>query len=278
MLLSVDHVSLYRYETPVRGVVQSLRLTPSRHDGQRVVQWKVTVDGGTEGAAFRDGAGDWVQAVTVPGPVAEIEVRVQGAVETEDLSGVLLRHREVVPPEAYLRETDATLPDVAIVEIASAAEGAEDRVAAAHALMNAVADAIAYEPGATHAATTAAEALKLGKGVCQDHAQVMIAAARVAGIPARYVSGYLFSEAGPDRQEAAHAWAELHAPGLGWVGFDAANRWCPDDRYVRLGSGLDAASAAPIRGTSRLGPADIHRESLQVSLEVQSVAPESGQQ
>ncbi len=278
MLLTIDHVTLYRYETPVRGVVQSLRLTPSCCDSQQVVDWAVTVSGGTEGAAFRDGAGDWVQAFTVAGPVAEIEVRVKGRIETADRSGVLRGHRESVPPEAYLRETDATMPDAAIAEIARAAEGAADRVAAAHALMNAVADAIDYEPGATHAATTAAEALKLGKGVCQDHAQVMIAAARTLGIPARYVSGYLFSDADPDAQEAAHAWAELCAPGLGWIGFDAANRWCPDERYVRLGSGPDAAGAAPIRGTSRLGPAETHRESLQVSLAVQAVATGSGQQ
>jgi transglutaminase-like putative cysteine protease len=48
--------------------------------------------------------------------------------------------------------------------------------------------------------------------------------------------------------EASHAWAEVHVEGLGWVGFDAANRCCPDERYIRLGSGRDAGEAAPIRG------------------------------
>ncbi|GAB1364405.1 hypothetical protein MASR1M32_36410 [Rhodobacter sp.] len=47
-------------------------------------------------------------------------------------------------------------------------------------------------------------------------------------------------------------------PGLGWVGFDPANRCCPDDRYIRLGSGFDARSAAPIRGIAR-GPAGKRR-------------------
>ena len=273
MWLTVDHVTLYRYDTPVRGVVQSHRLTPSRCDGQKVLDWTVSVKGGTPGGAFRDGAGDWVQGLTVKGPVSEIEVRVKGRIETFDTAGVLRGHREIVPPEAYLRETETTAPDQAIRDLAAVMTG-DDRLAAAHALMNAVADAIAYEPGATVAATTAAEALKGGKGVCQDHAQVMCAAARVAGVPARYVSGYLFADPEAGANEAAHAWAELFVPGLGWIGFDAANRWCPDESYIRLGSGLDARAAAPIRGTSRLGAS----ESMEVTVAVHQVETGSSQQ
>ena len=70
-------------------------------------------------------------------------------------------------------------------------------------------------------------------------------------LPARYVSGYLLADAEGEAHEAAHAWAELFLDGLGWVGFDPANECCPDDRYVRLGSGLDAQEAAPIRGSAR---------------------------
>ncbi|EKD61482.1 MAG: Transglutaminase protein [uncultured bacterium] len=79
----------------------------------------------------------------------------------------------------------------------------------------------------------------------------MIAAARAADVPARYVSGYLQSGADGGDHEAAHAWAELYLQGFGWIGFDPANRCCPDARYIRLGSGLDAQDAAPIRGISR---------------------------
>ena len=120
-------------------------------------------------------------------------------------------------------------------------------------LASTVADAIAYRPGVTHAHTTAAEALALGEGVCQDHAHALIACANHRGIPARYVSGYLFADADGQAHEAAHAWAELHVAGLGWVGFDPANRCCPDARYIRLGSGFDAQDAAPIRGIARGG-------------------------
>lgn len=251
MLLSVDHVTRYEYGRPVRSVVQSHRLTPSLFDGQRVLDWQVTVTGGVKGGAFRDGAGDFVQSWSVKGPVDAIEVRVAGRLETQDLAGVLRGHREAVPPLAYLRTTPATVPDDAIAALAQGAEGGADMLARAHALSAAVSDAIAYMPGTTHGATTAAQALAQGMGVCQDHAQVLIAAARFAGLPARYVSGYLQANADGNAHEAAHAWAEIHVQGFGWIGFDPANRCCPDARYIRLGSGLDATDAAPIRGISR---------------------------
>lgn len=257
MRIAVDHVTTYRYERPVRGVVQSHRLTPAAFDGQKVLSWDVAVSGGLKGGGFRDGAGDWVQGWTVRGPVSEIEVRVAGVVETQDLAGVLRGHRELVPPEAWLRETGPTRADAALSAMGLAVAGAKDPLGAAHELAAAVAEAIAYRPGATHAHTTAAEAVAQGEGVCQDHAHALIAAARVAGLPARYVAGYLMS--GEDEAEAAHAWAEIHVAGLGWVGFDAANRCCPDARYVRLGSGLDARDAAPIKGTAR-GSGEEHLE------------------
>ena len=88
-----------------------------------------------------------------------------------------------------------------------------------------------------------------GHGVCQDHAQIFIAAARALEIPARYVSGYLMMD---DRveQEATHAWAEAWVEGLGWVGFDISNGISPDPRYVRVATGRDYRDAAPITGIS----------------------------
>ncbi|MDT8856706.1 transglutaminase family protein [Paracoccaceae bacterium Fryx2] len=265
MLLTVDHVTRYRYDRPVRGIVQSHRLQPSLFDGQRVINWQVTVSDGCKGGGFRDGAGDWVQAWSVLGPVTEVEVAVRGTVETHDLAGVLRGHREMVPPECYLRDSLPTRADAALCELALVAQGSDGPLEAAHRLSGAVADAIAYRPGATQAHTTAAEALALGEGVCQDHAHALLAVARWHGLPGRYVSGYLMLDEDIAAQEAAHAWAEIWMPSLGWVGFDPANRCCPDDRYIRLGSGLDAQDAAPIRGTTRTPGA----ESLDVTVAVQ---------
>jgi transglutaminase-like putative cysteine protease len=213
MLLNVDHTTLYRYDRPVRGVVQSHRLTPSRFDGQQVLDWAVTVSGGSMGGGFRDGAGDWVQGWTVAGPVTEIEVRVRGQVQTTDTAGILRGHKELVPPEAYLRNSAATEPDEALRALAQILINAESPLAGSHALAEAISEAIAYKPGSTQAHTTAAEALAQGEGVCQDHAHAMIAAARAADVPARYVSGYLQAGADGGDHEAAHAWAELYLQG-----------------------------------------------------------------
>lgn len=253
MLLSVEHVTTYRYDRPVRGVVQSHRLTPADHEGQRVLAWDVAVTDGARGGGFRDGAGDWVQGWTVTGPVSEISVAVRGLVETADTTGVLRGHKEKVPPMVWLAATPATRADAAIAAMAVRAQAAGDALAQAHAMSAAVAEAIAWTPGATRPHTTAAEALALGEGVCQDHAHVLIAMARSAGFPARYVAGYMLHDAEIAAQDAAHAWAEIWVDGLGWVGFDPANSCCPDARYVRLGSGMDAQDAAPIRGTTRGG-------------------------
>ncbi len=266
MLLTVDHVTRYFYDQPVRAVVQSHRLRPSQFDGQKLIRWDVTVSDGQMGGGFRDGAGDWVQGWTVQGPVAEILVQVSGQVETSDLAGVLRGHKESVPPHCYLRDTHPTTADAALAALGEGLTPDTDALATAHALSARISDAIAYRPGATEAHTTAAEALALGEGVCQDHAHALIAVARCLGLPARYVSGYLLAGDDGSPHEASHAWAEVHVRGLGWVGFDPANRCCPDERYIRLGSGLDAQNAALIRGIAR-GQGE---ESLEVSVTVQA--------
>jgi len=271
MRLKIRHETLYRFDPPMRGVVQSHRLTPSQFEGQQVIEWSVSVEGAARGAAFRDGAGDWIETVSILGPVSEVRVLVQGTVETRDLAGVLRGHRETVPPEAYLRPTQATEADKALHALAEAALAGvpeDEPLARAHALAAAVSAAIVYAPGETQAGTSAAEALALGRGVCQDHTHALIAVACVANIPARYVTGYLESGADGAAHEASHAWAELFVAGIGWIGFDPANECCPDERYVRIGSGHDARGAAPIRGVAE----GVGIEAMEVEVEVSDAA------
>ena len=92
MILTVNHVTTYRYDAPMRAAVQSLRLFPSRFDGQRSIRWDVTVEGGTRGGSFRDGAGDKVEGWSMRGPVTEVSIAVAGQVETIDMAGVLRGH------------------------------------------------------------------------------------------------------------------------------------------------------------------------------------------
>ena len=230
---------------------KSHRLIPSGNDNQTILSWSVDCGAAKRSGSFRTGAGDLTETVCVTGPADGFEIVVVGVVETRDSAGVLQGHKEKVMPSAYLRPTQQTTPDVAIRELGERAVANCAPTAwldKAHALSKAVSDAVAYETGETEPATTAADALAGGKGVCQDHAHVLIAAARCLDIPARYVTGYLHSDADGQAHGASHAWAELFVTGLGWVGFDAANGCCPNELYVRLASGLDALDAAPIRG------------------------------
>jgi transglutaminase-like putative cysteine protease len=123
---------------------------------------------------------------------------------------------------------------------------------------------IAFDTDPTHAATTAAEAFSIRRGVCQDLTHIFVAAARVLGIPGRYIGGHFHRADGVTSQEAGHAWAEAYIENLGWVGFDPTNGICTTEAHVRVAAGLDYLGAAPVRGT-RFGGAG---ESLKVAVRV----------
>lgn len=267
MQIEIRHVTTYRYATPARYAIQALRMTPPSFDGQDVLSWTISAPGFDTHISYRDGLGNQVHLTTVNTPHDGIVIEATGIVETEDRSGIVRGIPEVAPRRVFLRETPRTEPNKGIRDLAKSVSHGRvptDTLDCLHTLMRTVSDAVAYEIGTTHAHTTAAEALAEGKGVCQDHAHVFISAARVIGIPARYVNGYfLAGTLAP--AEAHHAWAEAWVDGLGWVGFDPANNMCPTERYVRLACGFDAASAAPIRGTQRGG----ENEDLDVRVEVE---------
>ena len=107
-------------------------------------------------------------------------------------------------------------------------------------------------PGVTSAVSPIEHILETGRGVCQDYAHVMIAIARSWGVPARYVSGYMYV-AHQTPGTATHAWVECRLPDLGWIGFDPTNRRLADERYVRIAVGRDYRDVAPTRGRVLLG-------------------------
>jgi len=269
MQLHVRHDTIYRYDAPADYAAQILRLTPRPHDGMKVLSWGVAAAAGGRIASFVDGFANLSHVLTVARRHDSLSVTVEGVVETAPSDGWLRGANEPLPPAVYLRTTPLTAANDAIHALASAATRGVDGVPALlHRLMTLVRERVAYQRGATHVGTTAAEALATGAGVCQDHAHVFIAAARSLGIPARYVGGYLWLEDGEDKQDAAHAWVEAFAPERGWLGLDPANGICPGERHVRTSVGLDYASAAPVRGVRR----GRGYESLQVAVQVARLA------
>jgi transglutaminase-like putative cysteine protease len=263
MRISVGHVTRYSYAAPVRYAIQALRLTPPSFDGQRVIDWRISGPGIDRATIFRDGFGNLVHLVTCSEEISETVIIAKGVVETADRAGIVQGLAELAPRRVFERFTPVTAPSDGIRDLAAAA-GVGASVEGLHTLMKVVRDAVSYEIGTTGAHTSAAEALADGKGVCQDHAHIFISAARCLGIPARYVNGYMLS-AEDTPAEAHHAWAEAWVDGLGWVGFDPSNLMCPTDAYIRLATGLDANTAAPIRG-HRHG---LGQEQLDVIVEVQ---------
>lgn len=125
-----------------------------------------------------------------------------------------------------------------------------------------------YKPLVTGVNTVATEALKLRTGVCQDYAHVMLGLCRLAGIPARYVSGYFFNdERRPDELEASHAWVEVHLPGWGWSAYDPTHDRPADERYVKIASGRDYGDIRPVSGTYRGAPT----QELRVEVSVRAI-------
>jgi transglutaminase-like putative cysteine protease len=266
MRIHISHATTYTYDTPPSGVTQLLRLTPRDHEGQHVLSWRIDLSEDCLLHHHEDAFGNIIHSFTAEGPFDKLSVEVNGEVDTHDTNGLVKCAVERFPPELFLRETSLTQADSSIIDFAAAirADARGDNLALLHAVLTALNREIAFDTDPTHAATTAAEAFKLRRGVCQDITHIFVAAARSLGIPARYIGGHFHRVDGVTSQEAGHAWAEAHVENLGWVGFDPTNGISATDAHVRVAVGLDYLGAAPVRGT-RYGGAG---ETLTVAVRV----------
>lgn len=264
MALRITHTTKYSFDTPVTYALQKVRLRPLSNPLQNVVSWDVAIAGGKIEASYCDHYGNHVDLVSADVGALEMTVTASGDVTTHDKGGMLGQSYGRAPLWHFVEPTALTEIGPNVLRFSKVICTHDNTLDGLHALSAAILSEVTYEVAQTTATTTAEEAISIGKGVCQDHSHIFIAAARAAGVPARYVSGYLAINGQVD-QDASHAWAEAHVPGLGWVGFDVSNVISPDERYVRLAIGRDAHDAAPISGL-RLGAGD---ETLIVSLQVQ---------
>lgn len=121
------------------------------------------------------------------------------------------------------------------------------------AMTKAIRDEFIFDPEATTVGTPLSEVFRNKRGVCQDFAQLMIAALRTVGIPARYMSGYILTQPPPGQPrlvgaDATHAWVEAWCPGHGWLGLDPTNGKAVTDEFITLAWGRDYADVIPLRG------------------------------
>jgi len=266
MRIRIDHRTTYRYDAPASSLVQALRVTPTEHAGQHLIDWRVDADIDGSFRDSRDAFGNRVTMFYADGPVSEMTLIVTGLADVTDTAG-LINAEETLPPAAYLRTTELTRCDPGLAALADRFRD-EVPLAAVHGLCAAIYNGMRFEVGMTGTATSAGDAFAASHGVCQDFAHIFVTAARQLGVPARYVSGHLARD---EAQEAAHAWAEAYVPDIGWIGFDPTNGISPTDHYLRVAIGLDYLDAAPIRGARRGGGA----ESLTVSVDAAAAMRQS---
>ncbi len=250
MLHSINHQTVFDYETIPQSVVQRLHLTPLNNSQQDVIDWDIEVNGGTIVLKTADYHGNRVHLCNQYSKLQKFQIICHGQVNVIDTSGIVGKHDNDVPLEMFKNATNLTLPGPRLRQLGkdmSKLTRSDNELNVLHMLSARLADAIKYTKDKTDTSTTAEMAMEIGAGVCQDHAHAFIAVARYLGFSARYVSGYLLMR---DKkiQNASHAWAEVFTKGLGWVGFDISNGISPDDRYVKLASGFDYADVAPLSG------------------------------
>jgi transglutaminase-like putative cysteine protease len=230
----------YEYQAPVANLRQRLMVVPpARHGGQRRRSWSLDVEGPApvRARSRTDRFGNHALTVAADHVPDWIEFRVSTEVEVDERRAA---HRAAAGPRD-IAFTVLTAPDDLVVALA------KDTGPDPGAICRRVHAAFSYEYGVTGVSTTAAEALAVGRGVCQDYAHVMLSVCRLAGIPARYVSGHLLGEGG------SHAWVEVLRPARGshWVaeGWDPTHDRRTGSGYVTVATGRDYADVAPLSGT-----------------------------
>ena len=245
MQLNIEHHTRYAYSELVDYTIQQLRLTPPNGFGQQVKRWEIRVNGDL--SMTEDAFGNITHTLVVDKPHQEIIITAIGEVET----GLpIVSQHQSLPLDVYLRTTPLTQSNAAIIEFAKQYQQEQRQNQALEEMMHALLSRVGYIKGATQVTTSAAEAFTIGQGVCQDHTHIYISCCRAIGLPARYVSGYLFTEDGSLMQ--THAWADVYLHNEGWQSFDVSNGCRAGATHVRLAIGLDYRTASPVGGM-RLG-------------------------
>lgn len=245
MRLSISHETTYHYEDQVRASIQYLRLTPHDSERQHVLSWQLDLPRPVR--AQVDPFGNILHVLTLDEPHDAIIIGARGQVEIDELREAEHESQSAFP---FLRCTRLTEPDDALRQFAGQhCHQRRDRTALID-LMQALHHKVVYTPGATEVDTCAAQAFAGAAGVCQDHTHAFLACARSLGIPARYVSGYLYTE--DSTHLASHAWAEAWLDDA-WYSFDVTNQLARPERHLKLAVGLDYLDACPVRGMRRGG-------------------------
>lgn len=282
MRLKVLHRTRYLYRSAVQESSNELRLHPASDDPKRVEFFLLTVTPPTRLRSRRDLHFNKVHWFEITDPhdslCIEASMRIQttspyadglplgipfaalDAAAEDEIVGHCLAESRYVSIDAPVWRQALDVQD-----------GCDDIFLSAQRIMEFVHREWSYTPSVTSASTHMREVWENRQGVCQDFAHVMLGMCRALGIPARYVSGYLYN--GPLSHlrgaQASHAWCEIFLPGRGWFGLDPTNATLADERYIKIATGRDYEDAAPVIGSFR-GPSGAGR-GIEVTVEVEEV-------
>jgi len=260
----IQHVTSFTYSAPVYESVTEVRTAPRTEGGQRCFQFRLSCRPNVQVLRYDDHFVNVVYHFDVPTPHAKLEIVSSAAVEIEPqaplpdrLGGDAWAELDTLSgdPEYWdwLQPSRFAAPSAALATLArrlNVGARRDDPLTVLRAVNHAITSNFKYSPESTEVDSPIDAAIKLRSGVCQDFAHIAIALLRRLGVPARYVSGYLFHN-GSDRNTApnsSHAWAEAYLPSLGWIGIDPTNDTIAAEKHVRVAIGRDYADVPPTRG------------------------------
>jgi transglutaminase-like putative cysteine protease len=281
----IRHVTAYTYAQKVDLAAHLLHLKPRSLPGQRVVSARLLGSPAPDHTSeTHDHFGNVATRLFLAAPHTEFSISAESLVDV-----AFDPPPEMTPPWEMVREAapaseaaEFLYPSPLIPLVPEAAEYARPSFPAGRPMLAGLLDlnhrirqGFAFQAGVTSVTTPVAEVLRMRRGVCQDFTQVMIAALRGLGLPARYVSGYIRTRPPPGQPrrrgaDQSHAWvAAWLGPGLGWAQLDPTNGIIARDEHVVLAWGRDFSDISPLRGVLLGGGA--HSLTVSVDMEPEGV-------
>jgi transglutaminase-like putative cysteine protease len=282
--LRIRHKTTYTYDQPVERSIHRIHLRPIDDWKQTVLSYQIRVDPEVPVIEYEDVFGNWAGRFEVAQPYTRLTVEAESLVEVLDVDPFAFAKLPIRPASyplvwmpwertmlaPYL--TPEELPDTQLAELYDYAmnfvrRNNDDLMETLFGINLALFHDFKYAPGSTCLSTSPYNVYATKQGVCQDFANLFICMARLLGVPARYVCGYIFTgNTGGARaqSDASHAWVQLYIPNIGWKGFDPTNGVLPQTDHVRVGYGRHYRDATPTSGTI-YGQA---KESMSIDVEV----------
>lgn len=261
--LKVSHATRFAYSQPVTMSLNEIRMSPVDSGLQKVLEHEILITPKVQAGSHFDHFGNLVYHFNIIEPHDSLEIVARSIVQTTN--AISCEPESKPDPRPYdQRWTEflcwspgvPRLPEYAGVPTAGIGMHMDEASFAA-ALVDIAGyfhRNFRYDPDVTHVHSSPQELFSKGGGVCQDMAHAMIGVLRGAGVPARYVSGYIFEPGKDDVGEhlrgasATHAWVQAWHEGHGWVGIDPTNDKLVDWQYVRTAFGRDYFDVQPLKG------------------------------